>query len=685
MPVKEAYGQDVVSNENDQGTITEFNPDHIISDSGLRIPIDQFGPNIRSEIRRAFMERGPTQPSSHVFPKGDDKRCFQREWFKKYDWLEYSLVNDKTYCFCCYLFRVGVDDDKFGYEAFTKFGFKQWKNAYLALPKHVGGPNSAHNRARATFDDFDNQRASVKQKVVVHTKDAKKKYETRLDTSLAIVSYIALQGEPFRGHDESETSLNKGNFLEFLDWYKLRNEEVRQAFEAGCPKNAKVTSGTIQKELAECCAQAVSKVIKEDMSGCLFSILVDESRDISVKEQMAIIVRYVNKKGQVVERFLGIKHVKLTTSEALMRAMVEVLSQGYDGASNMRGEFNGVQKLILVSVSKRCSSMEDFFDYVNMIVSSTSASCRRNDLLIDNHHSIVLNKLESGEISSGRGQHQETSLARPGDTRWGSHYKTLLRIETMWDSIIEVLSVGRGLVHTMESFSFVFIMKMMLQILRITNELSYVKTRFVNLRSEGYEPLLEETQAFCRDNDIPIPNMEDGVPRFGRSRKGGRNNITQDHYFRVDTFYATIDAITTKFDNRFNEFDVNKLARLTEIYLDDFDLHDRKRIRDRLGTFIIHVRRLEDFRVCHDLASLAMKMVEINRHTMFPLVYRLIELALLLPVATASVERAFSAMKIIKTELRNKMSDGWLNDLMVVYIEREIFKGIDLESIKKSF
>jgi len=66
---------------------------------------------------------------------------------------------------------------------------------------------------------------------------------------------------------------------------------VRQAFEFVCPKNAKMTSGTIQKELAECCAQAVTKVIKKEMSGCLFSILVDESRDISVKEQMAIIVR----------------------------------------------------------------------------------------------------------------------------------------------------------------------------------------------------------------------------------------------------------------------------------------------------------------------------------------------------------------------------------------------------------
>ena len=97
------------------------------------------------------------------------------------------------------------------------------------------------------------------------------------------------------------------------------------------------------------------------------------------------------------------------------------------------------------------------------------------------------------------------------------------------------------------------------------------------------------------------------------------------------------------------------------------------------------MRRIDEFRDCHDLASLAAKMVELDRHTVFPSVYRLIELALILPVATASFERVFSAMKIIKTELRNKMSDDWLNYLMVCYIEREIFKGIDLEKIKNTF
>jgi hypothetical protein len=89
------------------------------------------------------------------------------------------------------------------------------------------------------------------------------------------------------------------------------------------------------------------------------------------------------------------------------------------------------------------------------------------------------------------------------------------------------------LVQIMESFSFVFVMKMMLQILRITNELSLilqrkdqnvvqamslivdVRTRLITLRSECWEPLFEESKAFCVSNEISIPNMSDLVPHFG--------------------------------------------------------------------------------------------------------------------------------------------------------------------------
>lgn len=143
------------------------------------------------------------------------------------------MEKNKAYCFYCYPFKEDRMDDKFGYDAFTTLGFDTWKNAYLALPKHDG---KMHNQCRTTYEDFDNQKTSVKHKVTKYTKYALIKYETRLDTSLGIVSFLTLQGEPFRGHDESP-SLNKGNFLEMLKWYKKRSEEVQLSFDdVSCPK-----------------------------------------------------------------------------------------------------------------------------------------------------------------------------------------------------------------------------------------------------------------------------------------------------------------------------------------------------------------------------------------------------------------------------------------------------------------
>ena len=135
----------------------------------------------------------------------------------------------------------------------------------------------------------------------------------------------------------------------------------------------------------------------------------------------------------------------------------------------------------------------------------------------------------------------------------------------------------------------------------------------------------------------------------------------------------------------FAKFDIEKIARLTEIYDQDFSDLERSNIRDQLETFVIHMRRVDLFKDCHDLESLAIQMVKHERDITFPLVFRLIKLALLLPVATTSVERAFSAMNTIKTDLRNRMNDEWLNSLILCYIEKQIFRDLDSEEIKKTF
>ena len=62
-------------------------------------------------------------------------------------------------------------------------------------------------------------------------------------------------------------------------------------------------------------------------------------------------------------------------------------------------------------------------------------------------------------------------------------------------------------------------------------------------------------------------------------------------------------------------------------------------------------------------------MIEMKKDGSYPLVYSLVTLALILPVATAIIARPFSVMNIIKNRLRNRMGDQWINDCLERYIQ----------------
>ena len=273
--------------------IHEFHPSQIINDPGLRIPIDDYAPEIRSDVRRAYLLNGRNKSVGHKFKKTLDgiiSRSFQAHWLETFDWLEYSVEKEASFCFYCFLFKKPSHSTRFGNDVFTKDGYTRWKTGLASFKKHVGGLSSCHNIARDDCDDFNNQRASVATKFRVYSKEAEVFYKIRLTASLDCARYLIAQGEAFRGHDESSTSINKGNFLELLDWYKNKKEDVKEAFDKGAG-NAQMICSDIQKDLAACCAIEVTKVIKAAIGDKNFSILIDEARDCSIKEQMAVIVR----------------------------------------------------------------------------------------------------------------------------------------------------------------------------------------------------------------------------------------------------------------------------------------------------------------------------------------------------------------------------------------------------------
>ena len=63
----------------------------------------------------------------------------------------------------------------------------------------------------------------------------------------------------------------------------------------------------------------------------------------------------------------------------------------------------------------------------------------------------------------------------------------------------------------------------------------------------------------------------------------------------------------------------------------------------------------------------------------------LVTLALLLLVSTSTIERVFSAMKIINTNLRNRISDEFLNDTIITYFEDDLFETVSNDDIMYRF
>ena len=78
-------------------------------------------------------------------------------------------------------------------------------------------------------------------------------------------------------------------------------------------------------------------------------------------------------------------------------------------------------------------------------------------------------------------------------------------------------------------------------------------------------------------------------------------------------------------------------------------------------------------------------MVDVKKNVSYPLAYSSVTLALILLVAIATFERVFSTMNIIKNRLRNQIGDQWMNDCLVTYNEKDIFKTIKCEEIMQRF
>ncbi|KAM3214800.1 hypothetical protein ACQJBY_067016 [Aegilops geniculata] len=622
-------------------------------------------------------------------------------------------------------------------------------------------PSSAHNFAVRCYENLRNRINHVDEVMKKQTKKRVLDARLRLKTSIDAMRWLMFQACPFRGNDESEDSKNQGNFKEMIKLLASYNKDVQEVVQ-NAPKNAKYTSTTIQKEIASIFAGKVKTSIKEELGNSRFSILVDECRDESKKEQMAVVLRFANIEGVIREHFLDLVHVRDTSALTLKNTIIAVLvdnglnvqdirGQGYDGASNMRGEWNGLKALILkecpyayyihclahqlqlalVAASREEHEVHNFFQHANFIVNTVSASPKRNDELLESQAAEIASEIELGELDTGRGANQIGSLQRAGDTRWSSHYKSIKSLLKMFAATVTVLisvaadcSATRnsrgdagGALKILLTFDFVFILHLMERIMKITDVLclklqhksldianaldcvSNTKVLLGELREDGWDNLFEDVKSFCVKHEIDILDMDQKYVDVTKSRNK-HDNTTVIHHYKVDVFNVAIDQQVIELNDRFSSqvtelldlcssldprhdaFSKSKICRLVEkFYPADFSSQERDRLECELPHFHLDIFNHPEIKNCKSLADLTKGIVKTGKSSDYPMVERLLRLVIALPVSTATAERAFSAMKLVKTRLRSKMGDDFLCHCTLVYIEKELAAKFSSEEI----
>jgi len=180
--------------------------------------------------------------------------------------------------------------------------------------------------------------------------------------------------------------------------------------------------------------------------------------------------------------------------------------------------------------------------------------------------------------------------------------------------------------------------------------------------------------------------------------------MTNLHHYQVECFYTVLDMQIQEYNDCFDEvntellgcvaslsptdlfreFDQLKVMRLAEFYPQDFTRVDWRSLEHQLGLYIDNIREDDRFANLKSLGDLARVMIETRKHLSHPQVYRLLKVVLTLPIATATVERCFSAT-VVKTTLRNRISDQFLNDYVVCLVKRELFDTVINKVVIKRF
>jgi hypothetical protein len=658
---------------------------------------------------------------------------------EKRNWLIFSETSKSVYCYPCKLFSTSKSK--------LVTGLQNWRSITVILSghetskEHISAMCTMYKRS-TKFNRIDTQLLEQEEKEVYYWREVLK----RIVSTIKLLSSLGLG---FRGHDESQFSNRKGNYLTCIEYLSEYDEFLKlhlQKYGNQGRGNVNYLSHSICDEFVSLISNQVrAEIIQEIKSANYYSIIVDSTPDISHVDQLTFVIRYVSSSGAINERFLEFIPIDKHTSSYLEQEVLQTLikygldikncrGQSFDNAANMSGKYSGLQARIkeyspnavfvpctnhslnLVGnfAAEECGSAIQYFMFIQNLFTFFSSSTSR--------WKILNRKLELSEHS--------VSVKRISDTRWSARADAVLAVKQGYNSIKEALNEicdskeekkatvleANSLRKKMNKYEIVLmtvIWNKILQRINATHKSLQSKDcdlmkgsillksleAFINNFRQDFEKVEKE----ATDLSGVSFNVEEDESRRRKKRKifFDENkelgyDFTTKQSFIVNSFYVICDNLKSElslrgktyemivkpfrifFDSEMPKEEEKKaIQNLKDIYKNDIDVDI---FEDEFEQFSLFLKENEDIKTISEIHKAAKEM-----SCTFPNVEVLLKIFRTIPLSNATGERSFSVLKRVKNYLRSTMGEERLNNMAILYIEKDIFNRINIDKIIDQF
>ncbi|XP_030612064.1 zinc finger MYM-type protein 1-like [Archocentrus centrarchus] len=443
-------------------------------------------------------------------------------------------------------------------------------------------------------------------------------------------------------------------------------------------------------------------------TGAVQALQVDETVDVATQCQLVLVLRYIDAKNTVQERFFEFIPLQSATADSIATALKERLAtilpedqkaklicQAYDGASVMRGATAGVQKKIQ-DVYPNAHYIHCYAHQLNLIMQQATSHITKVRIFFSNLSGFSSFFSRSSKHTSVLDKVVAHRLPASSNVRWNFHSRAINTVfehredlircfQSIQDSgdfdPITVREAG-AFAMLLEDQDFKFFLQLFHHIMPHV-DLLYAKLQKKVIDSVCIQESIQQFQQDIQKIRNSLHSMV-GQSSVGSSQpvKKRRTLSVEDH----ERIAAEVcDIILGHTRERFSF--TNHLVSATLLQGDRFEQYNTAfpedalsntlkaypvLNRDKLKTELTLIYSKEEFKACCGAVGLLQLFMENNLEEVFSETVTLLKIFITTPMTTAEAERCFSTLKRIKTFLRNSMTQDRLNALAMLSMEKRL-------------